>query len=683
MNDLLAIDHLPPTSLLAAIWESSGQAMAISDPDGIVLAANHTYYELYGFAPDQVLGQSFAIIFPEAQRLWAVETYRQIFDDLAMAGDTTESTVSRKDGSERIVESRYTFITQVGRRVAMLSVLRDVTARKQAEIAREYLAAIVDSSSDAIIGRTLAGTITSWNAAAERLYGYTAAEAVGQITHALLQTRFPPLRLPIDLLLLEDGYWEGELTHIRRDGTEVMVDSRQVLVRDRQGRPTAILETNRDITERVQARQALQERETRARFLADAGVVLAGSLDYETTLQQVAQLAVPDWADWAAVEIVEGDGVSRQVAVAHVDPERVAWVQEVSRRYPPDPNASTGVPQVIRSGEPEFYPEIPQELLEAAAIDEEFHEIIDRLHLVSAITVPLRARGRILGALTFVYAESERHYTQVDVEFAQAVADRAALAVDNARLYDEAQVALRVREEFLSSISHDLRSPLTSMRGATELAVRRLRRIATPESEQVAALLAIAEKSTANMAAMIDELLDLSRLESGRPLELDRRRMDLLALISQLAEEHQSGAPTHRINVEAAVPQLTGLWDAVRIERVITNLLSNAIKYSPNGGSVIITIEIDQDTEDGREWARVTVQDVGIGIPAADRPSLFERFHRGSNVPQHIRGVGIGLAGASQIVAQHGGSLEVESEEGHGSRFIVRLPLRDDPAGED
>lgn len=280
-----------------------------------------------------------------------------------------------------------------------------------------------------------------------------------------------------------------------------------------------------------------------------------------------------------------------------------------------------------------------------------------------------------MGTISFVYAESERHYTEADLRFAQELAGRAALAVDNARLYRDALAALHVRDEFLAAISHDLRTPLTTVRGLAQVALRRLQRVEPAARAAVAMPLAKVDEAAEKMASMIDSLLDLSRLESGRPLELDRQPIDLVALVHDLAEEHGRGAPAHQIQVEATIATLNGLWDPARLERVLANLLSNAIKYSPDGGRIGVIVAVEHDEAAGIEWAMITVQDDGIGIPAADLPTIFERFRRGSNVPAHIRGVGIGLAGARQIVEQHKGTLTVESEEGKGSSFTVRLPI--------
>lgn len=544
-----------------------------------------------------------------------------------------------------------------------------LSARKAAESARRQLAAIVESSDDAIIGKTLDAIITSWNRGAERLYGYRAEEVIGRPIAILV----PPDR-PDELPAIMERLRRGERVdrydaeRVAKDGRRLVVSVTISPVRGDAGEIVGASSVARDVSER-------RQEEAGIRFIAQASVLLAGSLDYEETLAQVAQSAVPELADWAAVDIVEADGSIRRLAIAHADPAKIVWARELERRFPMEPDATSGVPQVIRSGEPVFYPKIPRELLEGAATDDESRRILDELHLTSLITVPLQARGSTLGAITFVYAESERHYTEADLRITRGLALRAASAIDNARLYRDALAALHVRDEFLSAISHDLRTPLTTIRGLTQLALRRLERLGTAGSETVVAPLTRVDQAAEKMARMIDSLLDLSRLESGRPLDLDRQRMDLVSLVRELAEEHQRGAPAHQIRVEAARDRLEGVWDPVRLERVLANLLSNAVKYSPQGGSVALAAEVERDGSTGAAWATVSVQDEGIGIPAADLPAIFERFHRGSNVPADVRGVGIGLAGARQIVEQHGGTLTVESEERRGSRFTMRLPM--------
>lgn len=211
----------------------------------------------------------------------------------------------------------------------------------------------------------------------------------------------------------------------------------------------------------------------RRAFLAEATTMLAASLDYETTLKRIAELAVPGLADWCVVDIVEPSGRgSRQLAVAHVDPAKAELARELRLRYPPDPNASTGVPNVLRTRRSELYPEIPEQLLENAAVDDEHLRILRQLELRSAMEVPLISRGDILGVITFVYAGNLRRYSETDLAFAEDLAQRAAVAIDNARLYaaeqharKAADVANHAKDEFLATVSHELRTPLNAILG--------------------------------------------------------------------------------------------------------------------------------------------------------------------------------------------------------------------------
>jgi signal transduction histidine kinase len=192
------------------------------------------------------------------------------------------------------------------------------------------------------------------------------------------------------------------------------------------------------------------------------------------------------------------------------------------------------------------------------------------------------------------------------------------------------------------------------------------------DSTRVTTSLQQVDAAASRMTRMIDELLDLTRLESGRPLDLQRTTSDAVALVRLLAEQHQRGTAAHRLALSADLPALTVCWDSARMERVLTNLLSNAVKYSPDGGT--ITVQLTEEAVDGRPWLRLVVADQGLGIPAADLPHVFERFHRAGNVQGRIKGIGIGLAGAKQIVEQHGGTITLESREGEGTRVTVHMP---------
>ncbi|MGI9145418.1 MAG: PAS domain-containing sensor histidine kinase [Chloroflexota bacterium] len=242
---------------------------------------------------------------------------------------------------------------------------------------------------------------------------------------------------------------------------------------------------------------------------------------------------------------------------------------------------------------------------------------------------------------------------------------------------EHAEAATRQRDELLALVSHDLRSPLATIRGRAQLLRRQTTALASTATERDRLLQGLMqiEAGTDRMATLIDELLDLVQMEAGQQLELDRQPTDLVHLVRASVAEHQAATQRHRIDVQVGEPAVTGTWDVHRLRRVLDNLLSNAVKYSPAGGRVDVKVEVDP----AESCAVVQVRDQGVGIPPDDAPRIFERFYRASNAAGRVTGFGIGLAGVRQIVEQHGGTITVKSQEGHGSTFAIHLPL--DPNG--
>jgi signal transduction histidine kinase len=252
------------------------------------------------------------------------------------------------------------------------------------------------------------------------------------------------------------------------------------------------------------------------------------------------------------------------------------------------------------------------------------------------------------------------------------LADRAAIALDNARLYGDAQRAIQLRDDFLSSASHDLKNPLTVIKGGADLLHRQASRSTEPEAQHSLQTLSRISQAASRMVRLIDEILDLARLKAGQQLELDRSPTDLVALAHTIVRDF--GPDTgHIMHVETAEAQLTGDWDAIRIERVISNLLNNAVKYSPPGGQIALSLH--SESSGGQGWAVLSVQDHGIGIPLDEIPRVFDRFYRGRNVVGKIQGTGLGLAGVRQIVEQHRGRVSITSKETEGTTITVRIPL--------
>jgi PAS domain S-box-containing protein len=362
------------------------------------------------------------------------------------------------------------------------------------------LAAIVESSYDSIIGKTLEGIITSWNPGAERLYGHTAAEAVGQPMSLIIPPDRPD-ELPTILARVRRGerVEPYETVRVRKDGSRIEVSVTVSPIRDPSGAVVGASAIARDITERKQAEEAL------------------------------------------------------------------------------------------------------------------------------------RVRSELL------------------------------------------QEAVRLREELLALVAHDLKGPLTAIKGTADL-LQRQAAAGRLAPDRLSDRLATISQTATTMAAQIGELLDAARLRAGQPLELDRHPTDLMGLIHRVVAQVQQTTTGHTIDVQAAVPELIGNWDAPRLERVLGNLLGNAVKYSPAGGDV--SVEVGHEEDGGQAWVCVAVRDRGVGIPAADLPHIFEPYHRAANVAGRFPGEGIGLAGARQIIEQHGGRIHVESEEGQGSTFTIQLPLQ-------
>lgn len=408
-------------------------------------------------------------------------------------------------------------------------------------------------------------------------------------------------------------------------------------------------------------------------LLARAGEALASSLDYEQTLQQVARLAVPAFADGCLVHLTEEGGL-RTVGFAISDPEKEAAMRQLQRRYPIPLDRQEGIPQALRSGEPLLYSEVTEDLLRRISRDEEHLKLHRRLQPTSALIVPLKSRRATLGTLTFLQLDSIRRYQQEDVGFALEIARRCSAAIENSSLYRDLEEAVRSRDEFLSSAAHDLRNPLTAVRGMAQLLRQRLYRELGQAPEWLPRGLQQIESTSRRMASLVEQLQDVARLQMGQTLELKPEPTDLVRLLQDLVEEHQRASDHHSFGLVVEREEILGSWDGQRLERVLANLLSNAVKYSPRGGEIHAHLDVEE--VEGRPWARVLVRDEGLGIPAEDLPRVFERFYRGRNVQGRIPGAGIGLAAARQIVEQHGGTLSVESEEGRGSTFIVRLPLQ-------
>jgi signal transduction histidine kinase/CheY-like chemotaxis protein len=403
----------------------------------------------------------------------------------------------------------------------------------------------------------------------------------------------------------------------------------------------------------------------RLAFLVDAGEVLSSSLDYETTLMTLARLTVPYLVDWCVIDVVQDDDSFSRLAVVHRDPAKDNAARQLRRRYAPVPGGAHGLPRVLRTGRSEFRPVIVESALDVR--DDEHRRLLLELGLTSYMCVPLVARGRTLGAISFVYGTAGRRYSRDDLGLAEAVARRAAIAVDNARLFRDAEAASRAKDEFLATVSHELRTPLHAMLGWT-----RMLRTGTLDEAMKARALDTLERNTRLQAQLIEDLLDVSRIVTGR-LRIDVGPVALAPVIDAALEAVRPAADAKGVRLEARADPAVGrvAGDADRLQQVVWNLLSNAIKFTVRGGRVQIRLEVMEGQ------ARIQVADTGRGINAELLRHMFERFRQAEGpAARALGGLGLGLAIVRHIVELHGGTVRAESAgEGHGATFTVELPL--------
>lgn len=430
-------------------FEGAAIGIAHVAPDGSWLRVNRKLSEIVGYGREELLGKTFQDITHPDDLKDDLAAVRRLLAGLA---DTysTEKRYIRKDGSVVWIHLTVSLVREPsGKPRYFIAAVEDIGRRRAAEEELRRQARLLDLTQDSVIVRDVEDRVFFWNRGAQEDYGWSFPEVRGRRSHELLKTVFPEPLDEIKARLHRDGYWEGELTHHRRDGTRVVVASRWALQRDEAGEPAAVLEINNDVTERKRAeeereRLLAQERVARSEaeaarrrmaLLAAAGPVLSVSLDHAATLDRVTRLFVPELADWCLLDLVGEDGTARQAAGAHADPEKEALLEELGRcrcagGTPPE------VEPVLKTGRGVLLSDISTEAPAERTTDARYLELLGRLDPRSYVCVPLVARDRTLGAITLVSGPGRR-YDEEDFALAESLAYRCALAVDNARLYRE------------------------------------------------------------------------------------------------------------------------------------------------------------------------------------------------------------------------------------------------------
>jgi PAS domain S-box-containing protein len=569
----------------------------------------------------------------------------------------------------RWIETR---VVPSGRTLTLYS--RDLSKRHDAERraaeSSALLHAILTNTSDAIFVKDLDGRYLTINSVGAAVLHRTPDEVIGHSDADFIDAGTAAELRAAEVEVMRTGRTEQREDMILVDGVPRWFLLSRGIWRDATGRVGGIVGMATNITERRQREQANS-------LLAEAGRVLAESLDYRTTLNTVAHLAVPALADWCSVIMRTSDGRLETLAVAHTDPDRERSARDMMARYPNAPETPSGASRVVSAGRSEVYTDVSDELLASVARDAQHLAMLREIGMRSAMIVPMRAHGRTLGAISLIAAESGRRFTERDLPIAEELARRSALAIENAELFEAAAAANRTKSEFLASISHELRTPLNAILGYTQLLSDG---ITGPVNESQQHQLNRVRASATHLLGLIDEVLSFSRLEAGRETvalaetEVSGALEDAMTLVRPLAA-------ARNLSLELVPPPepngepLRIVTDVLRLRQILVNLLNNAVKFTDHG-SVILATRVE-----GNEVV-FSVRDTGIGIPAEHLERVFEPFWQVEQAAsRRVGGTGLGLSVTRRLAHLLGGDVKVRSTVGVGTTFEVRLPRVAPPAG--
>jgi PAS domain S-box-containing protein len=651
-------------ALLRAISDESSDAIFAKDREGRIRYANPTTLAVIGKPLDDVLGKTDAELLDDAGAARAVmETDRRVMaSGLAVE---VEEVVAGADGARRVWHSRKApYRNAEGAVVGLFGISRDITDRKHAEEeeqrAKARLQMTLDSITEGVVVLDKDWRYTYFSETAAKLVGASGERFVG----LCIWDRFPATRGS----MLYDEFHRAVAT-----GQPVTFEEYYPTPIDKwlechcYPTPEGLSVYFHDVSERRRRERELRESNERLVLLARAtSVFMETKLDVRALLERVVGELVPTHTEMAVVLLLSRDRSGLEVgAVKHADPEaqRRLGVALESHALPRHYGLSA---EEVARGEALRIERMEPGALERTA-GREALAFLDHHPIGSLLAIPLRT-SRVLGALRLGRPPEAPAFSATDQALFQDIADRAALALEAALRFSEAEEAIHLRDDFLSIASHELRTPLTALLlqlQSMRYALDKEEQPAT-ESTKFSRKLESSTRQTERLVSLVDDLLDVSRLSLGR-LQLHREELDLAEVAREIVERHASQASAAGCPLRLAADSVRGAWDRLRIEQVLTNLIANAIKYGSGKPIDVVVSGLEP-------FARLSVRDRGVGIQPADLDRIFGRFERAVS-GRHYGGLGLGLFISKQIVEAHGGTIRAESEPGDGSVFHVRLPM--------
>ena len=642
-----------------ATFDRAGVGMVLADAEGRFLRTNPRFQQLLGYRAEELEGMRFTeVTWPEDIDLdWAL--FREL-----RAGERDayeiEKRYLRKDGTVvwgRLIgslvqddEGAYRF---------GIGMVEDITDRKEIEEARNRLIAILEATPDTVGIIDGEGQTVYLNQAGRRHLGLGLTE---DVSHRVLRSYHPDRAASLVLreglpTAAREGIWHGESALLGADGHEIPV-SQVILAHYADSGEVRFFSTvMRDLTERI-------HRDTAQRFLLAASRALSGSLDLERTLEVIVGLLVPERGDYCLIDLMEEGGIQRVVA-HHWDPAK-AGVVEGLRRHPVGGSERLGVSEVLRTGESLRVAEVTEPWLRAVSKGDDHLRLLRALEAVSEMIVPLRARGTVIGAVTLGATDPGHFFTDEDLILVEELCGRAGLALDNARLFEDAQRATALRDDVLRVVAHDLRNPIVTIALGADMLSRAL-----PEGQEAARIqLDAIRRSVETAERLLHDLLDVGRMEAGR-LPIEPTPQPASALLEEAAAHYGALAADRGIDLQVEDPGELPLVraDRHRILQVFSNLIGNALRFTPAGGGVTLR------ARQVGAGVRFEVQDTGSGISEEGLPRLFEPFWQATAA--RGTGVGLGLPIVRGIVEAHQGTVDVETRVGEGTTIAFVLPAAD------
>ena len=675
--------------LLYATYEQAAVGIAHLTLDDQWISVNQRYCDITGYTRAEILDMPVEQVTHPDDVEASAEFLRRI-----RCGELPEYAIDkryvRKDGEIIWVHLTVSIVrTDSGQPLYLVAFVEDITSRIEAQRAASrslsLLQATLESTADGILVVDLHGKIVSFNQKLPEMWGIPAELFACGDDQRAIDAALEKLVSPADFVAkVRDLYGHPEVASYD------VLELKDGRIFERYSQPQRIDDVAvgrvwsfRDVTERKRAEEHAQallleqaarleaeSAQRRAALLAEASRVLSSSFDYQTTLAALVRLAVPALADYCALDIVEADEKFNRIGEAHVDPAKSHLLRKVATFPRSALTPRHPLIRAITTGEPVLEAEISPAFIRMSFSEDAQRKTVEALGPRSLICVPLVTSGSPIGALTLVTSGSGRRFEVADLSLAVDLARRAAIVVEHARLFNEAQQATKARDDILAVVAHDLRNPLNTVTMAASLMLENTPIERTQERRQVE----IVRRAADRMNRMIQDLLDVKRLEAGK-MGIELHPEPPLALVNDTLEMLRPLAISSTIvldsNVAENLPPV--IADAARIQQVLSNLVGNAVKFTPKDGRITVCAE----QVDGE--VRFSVIDTGPGIPAEQLPHIFGRFWQAKATDK--RGIGLGLAIAKGIIEAHNGRIWVESHVGLGSTFYFTLPTAAAPVG--